>query len=68
MLLLCSFLVGTVFGVVLMFMARIADRKQEAFLEVYKKRGTLLRKEPIIIEPPDESKETFMKELQEFDN
>jgi hypothetical protein len=62
-----SFLLGTLFGALLMFLARVADKKQEAFLDKYEKRGNKLTpNKPIIIEP-QKTPEGYLKDLQDMD-
>lgn len=60
---LLSFLCGTVFGAVLFFMARIADKKTEPILErlVTSQRSS----QPIILEPDEVTKEERLRALQE---
>lgn len=45
------FLLGTVFGALLMFMARIMDYHAETIIERYRDNGSVFRRKPIILKP-----------------
>lgn len=54
------FLLGTVFGALLLFMARIVDIKLEPVIQRYKETGRVIESKPIIISPPDEDTQAKM--------
>lgn len=54
------FLLGTVFGALLMFMARIANIKETTIVERYKETGKVTESRPVIITPPGEDAQSKM--------
>lgn len=52
------FLLGTIFGALLMFMARIMDYHVETVVKRYKKNdGSFKKRTPIIVQPNDPTQE-----------
>jgi hypothetical protein len=60
------FIVGTVFGALLMFLARLADKNITKIVEQYEKNGaTFTRPKPIIVPPPKDDIQILNEALQE---
>lgn len=62
------FLLGTVFGALLMFMARIMDTHVETTVERYRKTGSVLESKPVIISPPEDDAQSKMAAFVERQN